>query len=142
MHFLKTHDLTSPRATEYNLREERKDIFKIILAHLYECRIDLTALNYEQKILILERAHFYDLPDSVELAKIHAEYGLNYENVLNTICFASVNEFENILEMCANFIKTNIKELMSVNEFVPESMELNPWGSIRKMSILRVKNME
>jgi hypothetical protein len=25
---------------------------------------------------------------------------------------------------------------------IPETMELNPWGSIRKMLILRVKNME
>jgi hypothetical protein len=110
---LRIHDFTSPGAREYNLREEREDIFRIILAYLYECDIDLTALNYEQRILILERAHFYILPDLVELAKIHVEYGLNYENVLNTIYFAYEAE-----EICVNFIKKNIKELMSFNEFV------------------------
>jgi hypothetical protein len=34
------------------------------------------------------------------------------------------------------------KQILKNYKIIPESMELNPWGSIRKMSILRVKNME
>lgn len=61
---------------------------------------------------------FYVLLDLVELAKIHAECGSSYENILNATYFASVNDFKRFEEICGNFIKTNIKELMSVNEFV------------------------
>jgi len=117
---LEAHHLDSPGAKEYRLTEEREDVFKIILAYLYDCSIDFKELNDEQKILILERAHLYVLPGLVELAKIHAEYGLSYENILEAICFASVNGFEHFEEICRNFIKTNIKELMSVNEFIRE----------------------
>jgi hypothetical protein len=48
------------------------------------------------------------------------ELGLNYDNILKSINFAIRFEFNTFEEYCDNFIRTNLKELMAIENFVQE----------------------
>jgi hypothetical protein len=124
MNLLKSHGSIPRIENEYELTNEREDIFKIIIAYLYECDIDFTALTFEQKLLISESAHLYLIHDLFEMITkamdLEFELGLNYDNILKSINFAKIFGFNTFEKYCDNFIRTNLKELMEIKNFVQE----------------------